>query len=461
MPAASLQSAALPGHIAEAAAEAEVEARRQADGFHWNPVTGLTTPTPAPPRRQGRPLTVLAAEDGSSLFDWLDDDRVKVFGVGQATPAPPDLVLLTRTEIPAEDARGLTLPDEVWRRLRSGETKLLLDASSEGSRHTPERAEKWRRFMAAAGLDPANAVYLTQDRAFRTDHLAHRRATGEARPGFEVLVHDRFIQSLCADIHDNGEAVFERRLGAYAVAPAVRERRFICLNNTFRALRAVLLLSLMRDGLWDRGYISVGKIDLQRNRMLKRMWGLGPLKPLAEELAPLLDRLEALSPTYVGLGGKEPWHGSARRMVVPMMFEEYGQSWFTIVTETDGSERLHRITEKPFKPLLCFHPFILMGSVGSLRLVREFGFKTFGGFFDEAYDEETDLKARFEMVLDQIVRLCAAEEAELARRSDAVAGQVVFNARWGLTQLPRLFRERINPVLVDHLIGFARGARGG
>jgi hypothetical protein len=453
-----LESASPPGRIADAAAGAEAEARTQAAGFHWDPVTGFTTSTPAPPRRRGRPLTVLAAEDGTSLFDSLDDDRVKFFRVGQATPEPPDMVLLTRTEIPAEDAQGLTLPAEVWRRLRSGETKLLLDACSEGSRHTSDRAAKWRRFMAAAGLDPANAVYLTQDRGFRADDLAHRRAMGETEPGFHVLVHDRFIQDLFAEIQDSGEAVFERRLGAYAARPAVRERRFICLNNTFRALRALLILSLMRDGLWDRGYISVGKIGLQRNQMLKRMRGVGPLRPLAEELIPLLDRLEALSPTYVGLGGKEPWHGSARRMVIPRMFEEYGQSWFTIVTETDGSERLHRITEKPFKPLLCFHPFIVMGSVGSLRLVRDFGFKTFAGFFDEAYDDETDLKARFEMVLDQIVGLCAADEAELALRSEAVARQVVFNARWGLTQLPRLFRERINPVLVDHLIDFARGS---
>lgn len=125
--------------------------------------------------------------------------------------------------------------------------------------------------------------------------------------------------------------------------------------------------------------------------------------------------------------------------------------------ETDVSNRLHRITEKPFKPLLCFHPLIVLGSCDSLRLIREYGFETFPGVFDESYDQEADLRTRFEMVFGQVERLCRMDEAELARLSEAAAEAVVFNAFWGLTRLPALFRDRIDTALVDRLIAFADG----
>ncbi len=128
-----------------------------------------------------------------------------------------------------------------------------------------------------------------------------------------------------------------------------------------------------------------------------------------------------------------------------------------MVTETDFSDRLHRITEKPFKPLLCLHPFIVLGSRGSLRLIRDYGFKTFPSLFDEGYDEERDPLARFEAVYEQVGRLCRMDEAELARASDDAAEAMVFNAWWGLAELPALFRERIDAVLVDRLIGLAHG----
>ena len=69
------------------------------------------------------------------------------------------------------------------------------------------------------------------------------------------------------------------------------------------------------------------------------------------------------------------------------MFEEYSSSWFSGGGRDRRHGRLHRITEKPFKPLLCFQPFIVLGPVGALQLIREYGFETFPGLFDESYDE--------------------------------------------------------------------------
>ena len=82
----------------------------------------------------------------------------------------------------SEDPRALGLPDEVWRRLGSGSAKLVLDISGEGMAHTEARASGFHRFMQAAGVDPANCVYITQDRGFAADYAAHRHATGRRAP---------------------------------------------------------------------------------------------------------------------------------------------------------------------------------------------------------------------------------------------------------------------------------------
>lgn len=441
--------------IADIAAGAEREARRKAAGFRWDPVRGRAGPPPAPSTEVRRPLTVLAGDGGKSVFAHMSDPRVNLLAPGRAGAAAPDLVVLTRAHRLPEDPRALGLEDQVWRRLGSGETKLVLDISGEGMPHAEARSSGFHRFLQAAGIDPADCVYISQDRAFADDYAAHRQAQGHEGPGFEVLVYDRFIQSLCAAIHDDGEAIFRQRLGAYAAAPARRERRFVSLNNTFRSHRALFLMRLLRDGLWDQGHISVGAFDINRGQISKRMHALTELRPLVEALYPLLDELEARSPRYIGLGDRRPSGGADRAMIVPQMFEEYASSWFSVVIETDTTDRLHRITEKPFKPLLCLQPFIVMGAVGSLRLIREYGFRTFPGLFDESYDDEPSLKARFEHVYQEVVRLCGMDEAGLARLNDEAAEAVVFNARWGLTELPRLFRERIDAPLVDWLIGFA------
>jgi hypothetical protein len=64
-------------------------------------------------------------------------------------------------------------------------------------------------------------------------------------------------------------------------------------------------------------------------------------------------------------------------------------SWISIVSEPifADSDTAVFISEKTFKPIACMHPFIILGGRGSLRAIREMGYKTFSDFIDESYDE--------------------------------------------------------------------------
>jgi hypothetical protein len=60
--------------------------------------------------------------------------------------------------------------------------------------------------------------------------------------------------------------------------------------------------------------------------------------------------------------------------------------------------RRHHLTEKTFKPIALGMPFVIVGTQGSLRYLRSYGFKTFGDLWDESYDDETDDHRRIEKI---------------------------------------------------------------
>jgi hypothetical protein len=119
-------------------------------------------------------------------------------------------------------------------------------------------------------------------------------------------------------------------------------------------------------------------------------------------------------------------------------------------------DHFSRATEKSFKPMLNFHPAILLANPGALAFVRGLGFQTFRALFDEAYDDEPDPRRRFDLVYRQLQRLCTADEGELSAAEAALDETLVFNARWGLVRMPEIWRTRTDRDLADALLALAR-----
>lgn len=72
------------------------------------------------------------------------------------------------------------------------------------------------------------------------------------------------------------------------------------------------------------------------------------------------------------------------------LFGQAAESLLYLVTETVASGRRLHLTEKTFKPIAMGMPFIIVGTKGSLKYLREYGFKTFEGIWDESYDDAED-----------------------------------------------------------------------
>jgi hypothetical protein len=84
----------------------------------------------------------------------------------------------------------------------------------------------------------------------------------------------------------------------------------------------------------------------------------------------------------------------------------------SVVLETVvDSSKIH-LTEKILRPMACAQPFVLAAGPGALKYLRSYGFKTFGDFWDESYDEETDTLLRLKKItatMKQIQNLSSSD----------------------------------------------------
>ena len=74
-----------------------------------------------------------------------------------------------------------------------------------------------------------------------------------------------------------------------------------------------------------------------------------------------------------------------------------------------------RYVEKIMIPILFKKPFLNLGPLYGLEILKSYGFKTFDSIIDESYDKEIDLDKRMNMVLDELERLSKIDLVEMTK----------------------------------------------
>ena len=124
----------------------------------------------------------------------------------------------------------------------------------------------------------------------------------------------------------------------------------------------------------------------------------------AKKLQPWLDDFVW---SYVDKGRQLPNGGDAvndwntQRLFQP---DWYDSTCFSFVCET-AVELIHDrvlISEKTYKPIAFYHPFVLLGPVGILQSLRNLGFETFENLFDESYDTEPNWRVRLDCLVKNV-----------------------------------------------------------
>jgi hypothetical protein len=113
-----------------------------------------------------------------------------------------------------------------------------------------------------------------------------------------------------------------------------------------------------------------------------------------------------------------------------MKVEHYANSYFSIINETvcesAPSDPLF-ITEKVYQPILQLHPFIVVGSRGTLAHLQDCGYKTFEPMFNSNYDRMENSAERIDSAWQQINLMCSMSNKDLHRMYFEIYDKLLYN----------------------------------
>jgi hypothetical protein len=90
----------------------------------------------------------------------------------------------------------------------------------------------------------------------------------------------------------------------------------------------------------------------------------------------------------------------------------YFEAFVDIISETRYAQPTANISEKTFQAMQYLRPFILVAPPKSLKELHSLGFKTFGDFWDESYDDEADHGERLAKIFTLINTVFAIPNEE-------------------------------------------------
>ena len=130
---------------------------------------------------------------------------------------------------------------------------------------------------------------------------------------------------------------------------------------------------------------------------------------------------------------------------------DYVQTAIEVVLETVFDDTKWHLTEKTLRPIACGHPFILVGTPGSLQYLKRYGFQTFGKYIDESYDSIQDPVQRLEAVVKLMQSIANLPDQQKQTLHTQLADICKFNK-------DRFFsKEFFNQVVDEFKINVDRG----
>jgi len=184
----------------------------------------------------------------------------------------------------------------------------------------------------------------------------------------------------------------------------IPHRRFICLNRRYTGVRHMAMLYLASTKNFYTGTYS-WNVQTDIGYLDDKLWftfsNWKTTQPdiykridkgieILNEIVPLTLDDKMPQPFFIGEDGRKDPPPSDWR--IPLF--AYAEAFAAIVTETRFAEPMPNFSEKTTNAIKGFRPFVLFAPPRTLEFMHRLGFKTFGEFWDESYDQETNHEQR-------------------------------------------------------------------
>lgn len=194
------------------------------------------------------------------------------------------------------------------------------------------------------------------------------------------------------------------------------QHRMLCLMSTARNHREVLARyfldkNAIADNLISFRNFSPGAQHIQTSQnQTKHYPGLEFIEPKPWSR---INEKWHHSSVLINLEQRYPTLPTIQCATVPQsnLTDTTNNPWYDLIFVDVVAESVYNhpygyISEKTIRPIICGRPLIIVGAPHTLQYLHALGFKTFGDWWDESYDLETDPNARLEKifaVLDQVL----------------------------------------------------------
>jgi hypothetical protein len=311
------------------------------------------------------------------------------------------------------DETYFKLSDKVVNAVKSNQAKILLSYVFEGDFYYREDIEAINKFVEKYGFNKKDVLVLTNNLKWKNTEPHSALFTLKLCNYF--LLNPWFIKQDLLDQNNDLELrkYLNEKLDYIRTYP--KPKRFLSLNRRPRAHRIALFTEIAKDKeLINTTVISMGNRDLDLNpdqdpKGWKKVYDAYIPDSYKYGKQEGLDFLEHYD-------NSEDYFADANldfNLAFNLNENLHVNTFVNVLTETLYENETIFLTEKIYKPIFACQPFIVFGNPGTLSELRELGFKTFGDFWDESYDDELCFHVRLEKIISIMKDLTKKTNKEL------------------------------------------------
>jgi hypothetical protein len=134
--------------------------------------------------------------------------------------------------------------------------------------------------------------------------------------------------------------------------------------------------------------------------------------------------------------------------------DKFYNSFLHICPETYQYYRLGRtfFSEKIFKPIMYFQPFVILGEPGALKALQDMGYRTFSDILDESYDNIQNNEERMTAALNSAIAFFDRPNEELHAVMSSITNTLTHNISM-LSYRANMMDSNLKEELRKHLNG--------
>lgn len=298
------------------------------------------------------------------------------------------------------------LDKKVLQDIRQNRCHLLIDNLSEGMTGTTTNSDLaiLDRWINEVNLPPENVTLFTGN--LKASLANTFKFNVEAYCGMEDIFQSKNF----------ADEVIEFR-------PIKDKYLFLNLNRRPADHRACFLAELLDNDLFDKGLNSFNFLD----------YNLKNARAYDINLAESFTKLRVM-------GKRELDHSHDRPVVNEIDPMLYSSTFISTVTETLCQSDSLMITEKTFRSIAVGHPFMIIGSSGTLAELQKMGYVTFNKWLNEDYDKTDNLKDKLSIIVENLQMFAAMPLHELSDVRQQMNEIVRYNKQHLQNRIDTLFK---------------------